>query len=918
MGNPTTDQAYARFLRSSDVASWVESMRVFCPPGGGGEAEGDPEDVTRALIVTLYARWLGALCGQSEVVREAKANYASLSTRLLQAYRSEPARASRMGLGVLLAMSRYSVLGATYATPDELARPEVALLFEPSAAEDAAEALGKVVAASGREPFRPLLHSYGNALLRLGALTEARATAARFRTGGDGMLEDIQGQIHEQAGEWQEARDVYARSPWRAHQYRAALCASIRDGVAGVAGDLGARDRGGDVSRREMARFAPEIDQAEIARSMAFIEACRWVAFDDWLIRFELGKLAFRRRRHGEAEWSLRQASEDAPPGRRYPILSLRFSNLTWLAGEYHDRALPMIPEAIRVARDALRCAADPSESVDPDDESDIRLWIAGETGELDLLGPVLERGSHYNRGRAHALRGAVAGAVDCWLAAVHEGYYHRALLPLIAHLWACELFTSAELLARVIEHESRADFFALLELGQGLLASLEAGAGGAHGGARVQAALARVADRIHELCRSNYQNPMRAHELFLDIGDRHIAESLLNRAEQLADGAEERLAIAIARRQARPVQETDPRIVATLIQAERESRDRLERLQIAREYYYCGQQGRARRILREEGIVGERRSSHIRLGHVELAVVLWCARWLERDDVERLGMEAIEALERDVDAGRHPKEIDKLFEHLRFSLFLASEPLYLLRFQPALETLQARWREVRARDAPPDTGADDEEPGDLGSGPAPGRQDLVSTLVTAPKDDASVREALSKVAREAEAATLGELLALWKLVRDRIDDHRARAVLVRPDVPEASTPMVESTTMIDSRTQELCDLWRRVLARQEGPAALEKFFENEEQLARAWEDSRRAQRARLTREAEPWHDCAERLVATLRRRAGETLGQHPYWDGFYQAIAEDARWLEERLPALRGSFEGASPQQPLAVEMAS
>jgi len=129
----------------------------------------------------------------------------------------------------------------------------------------------------------------------------------------------------------------------------------------------------------------------------------------------------------------------------------------------------------------------------------------------------------------------------------------------------------------------------------------------------------------------------------------------------------------------------------------------------------------------------------------------------------------------------------------------------------------------------------------------------------------------------------------------------------VRPITREEDTPVARRTTMVDLRTQELCDLWKRALRnhdKEDGKAAIEQFFIHEKQLINNWETARRLKREEPLQRAARLYEFAERTLRSIERAAAAAAGglaqHHPMFDGFYNAVAEDARVLLERLPSRR------------------
>jgi hypothetical protein len=888
-------------MRSADVGSWLECLRAFTgPPERRGDlAATPPEDLVRILTIAVYVGWLGGLSGESGPAEEAGGIYDAISTHVLSLHRREPSSASRTGLGILLAMMGYSALGRTHVPENQLSSPDLALLFEPSDSAKVTAVLRDFAAAEPDLVFIPALFRYCHALLRLGALTQVRALVERHgRRFKEGMFIDVIGVMHEQLGQWREATEAYRKSSWPQHIYRAEVCEGISRGTADSRhSEPEQKSQGAIEMPREMALSSTEIGQAELARSVAFINACRWNSFDNWLIRFEMGKLAFRRRRHVEAESYLKQALADAPRGRRYPISGLRFSNLTWLSSESLYRDLPMKPEALLIGRDAIQCALDEEKSGETVDAARIRVWIASETGDKRLLEPVLKGKDEYFQGLAHEKHANVPGALDCWLRCLGQRYEPRALFRLIHYCYSGNLTRTAEFLVRLVEMEALDDFFVLWELGKELQSAVRFLGEGSDEFRRHQEAYERISNRVHDLGRFDYQGLLRAYEYFRGSSEHHIAETLLSRAAQLADGPEENLAIAVARRLVPrvAVDEVDRQGLLCLTRAERESRDRLERLQIAREYFHYGQPTRARRILREEGIVDTATAGQpLRLDHIEFIVALQCAAWLSRNDIARIAEAAIDSLEQDILAGKIRTDVKEFVKRLWRQVYAADEVIGM--------RLESRFSAINEKSEPVDVAEQGARAVDADSRWTALWTEIVdANFKDQPDDEEKFLDEATGVLADAPP---GFRIALWQWLRGEIRGYIAEAAVARPRFSDERMPVLKRSSMIDLRTQELCDLWRAVLTPEshaEASVALERFFTRERRIMKEWETARRSESEKPMQRAIIRYKFAERVLRSML--VPESSGSfHPALDGFYQSLAEDARFQLERLATYRES----------------
>jgi hypothetical protein len=914
------DRAYAQFLDNFDAGLWLESVQSYTREldKASESARVSPQSLRRGLCISIFVQWLAWLAGQTENSTKAEEHFKRLSAELRKRHRTSPSPDTGIGIGVLLSSLGYAKAGARCLSEGALAQPEIALLFEPNGLARKTAFLRSFVFDGGSKAFRPALFRYCDALLGLGAVGEVRKLMTeRGGNARDGVFAEIVGRLHEQEGEWQKALDIYGQSPWPRHAYRATLCKSILKGAATV----GARDEISTVgpataSKIEMSAFQSEIDQAELSRATAFVNACQWNPIRDWLIYFELGKLSFRRRRYCEAEANFGKAVATAPAGHRFPILSLRFSNLTWLSSESLSRQLPMTPEALASGREALACRSDPHENISEDEVAHIQVWLAGETEEKDLLQPVLESRLPQIRSRAHELKGNLAPAMDCLLQSFEEGYNHRALQRLVSICHASELEQTAHFLAEVVIEESWDDFFVLWELGTLLLnAAASSQRTSAAGGEALDKQLERVMRRVEELGRFDFQNLLRAHEFFSSAGHQEVAESLLNRAAKLADGAEENLAIAVVRRRVPRVGkgEVDAQGLACLQRAAEESRDRLERLQIARELFYYGQPQRARRILAEDRILAAANGEAAKLTLIEGIVALSCHQWLRKEEVERLAQDAVDSLGREIESGSIVKDAARFVRRLYVALYTADEVL-TARLRSSFDRLRDRAAEMFARaqssvvsDASETSGAALPDARDDWSS----WRTAVSAAVAGGNADGEVA-LLESAVNASKDASAGFRIALWSYLSAEMKRNLAAAQKVRPELPADRTPFAKSNQRLDLRSQELCDRWRAVLVGRPGVEdgqarkRLAEFYQEEEELLEKWEESRSDAASVALRRVQLHARLATQVLASMVENASNDSAT-PLLCGFYDALAMDSAVLQKKLAARLSAMAVAS-----------
>jgi len=100
------------------------------------------------------------------------------------------------------------------------------------------------------------------------------------------LVPDLLGKIDERQGQCEDALARYRCSSWPEHRHRAAMLDIIVR-----CGDSGGAHLELDKPALEVLQGTDgELDQAELARCSAFLNACLWQPMDDWLIDLELGK----------------------------------------------------------------------------------------------------------------------------------------------------------------------------------------------------------------------------------------------------------------------------------------------------------------------------------------------------------------------------------------------------------------------------------------------------------------------------------------------------------------------------------------------------------------------------------------------------------------------------------------------------
>lgn len=882
-------QAYRRFLSSSSIDTWWACLNTYATLIDDSL---DGQAIAEGLCISYYVQWLSAQSGDTARGEQAAAVSKALRGQLERLHRQAPSSATRRAWAFALAWRGYDATARSLVADQDMG-PEFLLMTAPT--DPAARAAELRPHASGpNAPAFPLVRIvYCSALMDIGALGEAEDLLAASDVDlSNPLVRDLIGSGHERAGRWAEACAVYDHegARWPAHRYRAALCRII-------AGEAEARTHAlgpllvDDAVSEAMSRFDSEIDQAEVARSMSFVNACLWSAFDDWMVHYELGKLDFRRRRYSEADAHLRKAVRAAPTQSKRVIAGLRFTSLTWLSDRSLTWPLSMTPEALEAGVEAL-------EHCDSADQlTQVRVWVAAEMKQKDLephpldtaLGlrsPPSEEWDAYDRGRVHHAAGDQPEALACWLEGLRDGFYHhRNVFELVTTLSSARFALSSDYLVQLIIRESADDFFALWELAE-LLLVLRGGVSESSADfERLSTRLATVVERMLELSQFEFQHLIRAHEFFVRANRQDAAEALLRRAAGLADSPAEKLAVAVARRTTAwfASAEGDPEVVSLLEQAEEQSRDRLERLLIAGELFHHGRLQRARSILEQERLF----ESHAVLDHAEYVAGLRCGPWLKPEEVEALLSRALDALERDVKTG-----VIRRFGRLYFRRLITVVALT----DPALaERMPRRWS---LPESGPAVGGDAQVP-ELDAGPWRAWRDSV----TACEDPQGRMEMLLDRIRGFATGDFEEKLATWVWLQRGITAALDAALTARPRRPQDLMPISKTLSLEDDpRVLELCDLWRGFLVgadSDERGDAMQRIVDLE-----AREAELRAEWARLRQvDAEgELHNALVFLDASIelahRFDAGEMHEAQPILAELQDRVAEDARRLAVDLSA--------------------
>jgi hypothetical protein len=866
---PSRDQAYEAFLSSSGLEIWTTSLGAYRELFEGDEdvREAGPVDIRCALTIAFYVAWLSMRCGEDGRRDCAMAYVHSLSARLARV----PPFGGREGTlieAVIAAAKGYQAAARRLMKEIEAPPVEIALLAVPAQAMPRAAGLKPFILDGSGHRFVPALYFYGSALLDLGYQSSAHELLKRHRELAESSLViDLRGQLLELAGEWSEARDKYDNSEWASHFYRCSVC----DLILGGSVDRLAQWPPETVKKftAGMADFSGETDRAGVLRSASFVRACRWTGFDNWLVLFELGRLGFQRRHHTEAERYLAAAVHAAPEPFRFPIHSLRFANLTWLRSATDADTNP---EALEAGYAALL------EPAREDQRAQIRTWIGRFPGESEVLDPVPMSDDDYEIGNAHQIRGSVPEAVARWCACIARSNTPRAFHQLLRTFASFGFERTASRLAETVALEFEDSFFELWELADTIAGVLEEQPASRVGGGFLNDQLVKVEARLEELVGSEFQNAVRAFDHFLKRHRLGPARSMLARAERLAEGSEELLLLAIARRRA-AAGGWDPRALDALHLAQRQSKDRFERLLIARELVAFGDHTNARTILNEEEVFSGKKD----MAPIEYVLALQCAKLCARDEEQKLlDAAATESLKRDVAAGRFlrygKRFLDRLNEYLAGGLLEIALPAR----PDAPEVQTSDWHEMMT---------------------------ALERFRLDRQGEPELRLLNEKVTDLSGADSPWSRFALWGLHLDRFDAHLQVIDRLRPPVGEDETPMARDLSFVRSRAQQVAQLWRAHLLATEPSHAdrqlddIRVFLEEEKALTGQWDRLRNVEAEEPTRYALGYAEQGASLLAHISSDEGGALLWPPFLD-LQRAVVEDAQVLatrlQERAAALR------------------
>lgn len=869
---PRGEDPYGDFLAAADVPTWRRCMDATAALtfelGDGDEGN---DRLVQALTITAYVVWLGATSGDLESEKVGRRRHDELRAELDRRYRGAASPQLRRCRGIEFAWTGYHTQACEWLEQGGRLSTEHLLLVLPASDVRQVKALRPLFRGDKVCRFLPAVHIYGTALVGVGAVHEAHdlVTSGDWDS-TDPMLLDILGTTNERLGQWSEALAAYRMSSWPIHRYRAAMIGAISKADM-QASDALVLD---EPTRRFIANFGDELDQAEMTRCIGFLNACMWNPVDDWVIERELANLSFRRRRFAEAEFHLSRSLKSAPERATFPLAHLRFINLTWLAsqslgsGEDVGALLDMTPEAIQAGYDAISCA-DPT-----DDTTDIRTWIARD--DLTLIPCSLEDWTPYDRSQAYETVGDMSRSIDASMESLDTAYGHRTVNRLMSVLGPAGFQATTAHLAELVLRESHEDFFALWETATTVAALVPHDQDDTE---REPMLIERFASRLRELSELEFKNTVRSYGFFRSVGLSDLAEEMLVAATRLAEGVSELLSVAVLRRKAGGARtgRVDLEGRRCLTEAMAEARDRIERLEIARELFYYGRIRDGRSILESEGVLAGDRS----LSPIEYTAALQCAPWLTSEERADLAHGAAAQLNFEYRSGALGNRPASFGQRLIATIATADQGL-ARRIQDELAAPLA-----------------EEPPRSDWSGATDNAWPAVSKRIDGllAEDDYA---ALAGIVEESSRSTsFGLRLVLVNRLRRTFDRLIDNAQAVRPSVPPEETPISKDPRFDGSRTIELCDLWRARLSGtgrpEEAAAALNGFFAAEAEIETQWEDRRRLAGAEI------WQGIAhvlDLLGVALQRLLTPEDPEHvnPIIAGIFRAAATDVDTLLEEL----------------------
>jgi tetratricopeptide (TPR) repeat protein len=814
--SPAADP-YQRFLTSADVATWAGCLdETRQAVEAAGHVEEEATQTARGLCLAIYLEWLAQTSGDLATAKRAAGCFEDLRKRVVGAESApswSPCRA------LLLIRGGYYAHAARLLGSAGSESPAIAALLVRRNDLSALVALRRLVRGNPPTGFLPAVHLYTSALVNVGAVHEAQNLLSEGDWDADEpLLLDLRGCIHERLGQWSAALDAYRRSPWPVHRYRSTVVGTIT-GQSTTVAELEVDE----AMREVLFQLEGDLDQGEVARCAAFLNACLWQPVVTWILELELGKLSFRRRQYAEADAHLRRALAEAPTEAKAAISYFRFTNLTWLSGRSPNVVLDLSAEAITAGHEAIQFGGD------NDMTAGVRTWLVPKTGDHSLIPASIETWRPYDQAEAFAALADDARAIDCWLDSLAVDFNHRAANDLMVHFDSAGLTGAVARLAEVVLDEASDSFLALWETCRTLqtLRSTDGSTddssdddaiafddrGPATG---VQDLIRRCQERLIELSRFEFMNTVRTHELVRMAGQEDLAEELLQRAAKQADGVSELVAVATLQAQSSRGLYHDQEALRCLYRARATARDRLERLQIARELIRYGVLRDGRAILLQERIF----SPETPLSPSELVAALQCSAACTQTERADLVLRGARRLRQDAESG-----------------LLGPDPRqYATRLLELAGPTGGKARELLGEDLMA-------EPASEWSGPAEREWDRVRDKLddVIAETEVSEEPVATRVAEVLGPTSFGVRLLAAAHLRSRLAALHEMVRTTTPSVPTQRIPVARCYDDESPRVIHLCDRWRsRILGEDADGAQLREFFERERELFDEWEGHRR------------------------------------------------------------------------------
>ncbi len=195
--------AYERFLASGDATVWTDCL-LECEQrllAVAGDAAAAGELLAQALLISIYARWLGSESGALAQRKTVRASCARLLPQLRDLHRRAPSPATRRAWGEVLAARGERAAALRLLGDAAFQVAEMVPVLMPADHAERATLLRPHVAGPAQRPFAPVVFCYCHALIALGAVRHARAAldASAMRQ-SDPLAIDLLGKIHESAG----------------------------------------------------------------------------------------------------------------------------------------------------------------------------------------------------------------------------------------------------------------------------------------------------------------------------------------------------------------------------------------------------------------------------------------------------------------------------------------------------------------------------------------------------------------------------------------------------------------------------------------------------------------------------------------------------------------------------------------------